>query len=156
MRSSDEIIEILNDCLTAELTAINQYFVDAKMCANWGFERKARHFHDESIGEMKHADTLIARILYFEGVPNMQRLGPVRVGETVVEKLNLALDLEKEAIVRLNLGIGACVAEADNGTRHLLESVLVDEEEHADFLETQLELVRQLGDALYLTQQVED
>ena len=156
MRSSDDIIEILNDCLTAELTAINQYFVDAKMCANWGFDRMASHFHDESIGEMKHADELIERILYFEGVPNMQRLGPVRVGETVVEKLNLALDLEKEAIVRLNLGIAACVAEADNGTRHLLESVLVDEEEHADFLETQLELIRQLGDALYLTQQVED
>jgi bacterioferritin len=156
VRSSNEIIEILNDCLSAELTAINQYFVDAKMSANWGFERMASHFHDESIGEMKHADELIERILYFEGVPNMQRLGPVRVGETVVEKLNLALDLEKEAIVRLNLGIAACVAEADNGTRHLLESVLVDEEEHADFLETQLELVRQLGDALYLTQQVED
>jgi len=156
VRSSDDIIEILNDCLTAELTAINQYFVDAKMCANWGFDRMASHFHDESIGEMKHADELIERILYFEGVPNMQRLGPVRVGETVVEKLNLALDLEKEAIVRLNLGIAACVAEADNGTRHLLESVLVDEEEHADFLETQLELIRQLGDALYLTQQVED
>jgi bacterioferritin len=156
VRSSNEIIEILNDCLTAELTAINQYFVDAKMCANWGFERMASHFHDESIGEMKHADELIERILYFERVPNIQRLGPVRVGETVVEKLNLALDLEKEAIVRLNLGIAACVAEADNGTRHLLESVLVDEEEHADFLETQLELVRRLGDALYLTQQVED
>ena len=125
------------------------------MCANWGFQRMASHFHDESIGEMKHADELIERILYFEGVPNMQRLGAVRVGETVVEKLHLALDLEKEAIVRLNLGIAACVAEADNGTRHLFESVLVDEEEHADFLETQLELVRQLGDALYLTQQVE-
>jgi bacterioferritin len=156
VQSSDEIIEILNDCLTAELTAINQYFVDAKMCANWGYERLASRFRDESIGEMKDADELIERILYFDGVPNMQRLGPVRVGETVVEKLNLALELEKEAILRLNSGIAVCVAQADNGTRHLLESVLLGEEEHADWLETQLELVRQLGDALYLTQQVED
>ena len=156
MRSSDEIVEILNDCLTAELTAINQYFVDAKMCANWGFERLASRFREESIGEMKDADELIERILYFEGVPNMQRLGPVRVGESVVEKLRLALDLEKEAIVRLNSGIAVCVAQADNGTRHLLESILRGEEDHADWLETQLELVRQLGDALYLTQQVED
>lgn len=156
MRSSDQIIEILNDCLTAELTAINQYFVDAKMCANWGYERLASRFREESIGEMKDADELIERILYFEGVPNMQRLGPIRVGETVVEKLNLALELEKEAIIRLNSGIAACVAEADNGTRHLLESILLGEEEHADWLETQLELVRQIGDALYMTQQVED
>jgi bacterioferritin len=156
VRGSDEVIEVLNDVLTAELTAINQYFIDAKMCANWGYERLASRFHDESIGEMKDADELIQRVLYLDGVPNMQRLGSVLVGETVAEKLRLALDLEHQAIVRLNAGIGICVAQVDNGSRYLLESVLRGEEEHADWLETQLELIGQLGEALYLSQQTED
>jgi bacterioferritin len=156
VRGSDEVIEVLNDVLTAELTAINQYFIDAKMCANWGYERLAGKFRDESIGEMKDADELIERILYLDGVPNMQRLGSVLVGETVAEKLRLALDLETEAIVRLNAGIGLCVAQDDNGSRYLLESVLRGEEDHADWLETQLELIRQLGETLYLSQQIED
>jgi bacterioferritin len=156
VRGSDEVIEVLNDVLTAELTAINQYFIDAKMCANWGYEGLAGKFHDESIGEMKDADELIERILYLDGVPNMQRLGSVLVGETVAEKLRLALDLETQAIVRLNAGIGLCVAQDDNGSRYLLESVLRGEEDHADWLETQLELIRQLGETLYLSQQIED
>jgi bacterioferritin len=156
VRGSDEVIEVLNDVLTAELTAINQYFIDAKMCANWGYERLAGKFRDESIGEMKDADELIERILYLDGVPNMQRLGSVLVGETVAEKLRLALDLETQAIVRLNAGIGLCVTQDDNGSRYLLESVLRGEEDHADWLETQLELIRQLGETLYLSQQIED
>jgi bacterioferritin len=156
VRGSDEVIEVLNDVLTAELTAINQYFIDAKMCANWGFERLASKFRDESIGEMKDADELIERILYLDGVPNMQRLGSVLVGETVAEKLRLALDLEDAAIARLNAGIGLCVAEVDNGSRYLLESILRGEEDHADWLETQLELIRQVGEALYLSEQTRD
>ena len=156
MKGHDDIIELLNDVLTAELTAINQYFVDAKMFQNWGYERLGKRFRDESIDEMHDADKLIERILYLDGLPNLQRLGTVRVGETPVEKLQLALDLEAEAITRLNRGIARSVELADNGTRELLEDILVGEESHADWLESQLELVRQLGDAHYLAQQIRD
>ena len=156
MQGHERIIELLNDVLTAELTAVNQYFVDAKMCDNWGYERLAAKFREDSIDEMKDADSLIERILYLDGMPNMQRLGTVRVGETVVEKLKLALDVEKEAILRLNTGIATCVELADNGSRELLERILTGEEEHADYLEAQLELVRQVGEAHYLAQQIRD
>lgn len=156
MTGDGEIIELLNDVLTAELTAINQYFVDAKMCSNWGYDRLASHFRDESIDEMKDADALIERILYLEGLPNLQRLGVVRVGETVPEQLALALDLEREAIERLNNGIALCLAKEEAGSRELLEHILEGEEDHADWLETQLELIRQIGDAHYLAQQVHD
>jgi len=150
------IIELLNDVLTAELTAINQYFVDSKMYANWGYERLAKRFYDESIDEMKDAEQLIERILYLDGVPNLQRLGQVRVGETAEEKLQLALSLEREAIVRLNGGIQQCVEAGDNGSRELLDDVLEGEEEHADWLETQLALIAQVGEAQYLAQQIRD
>jgi bacterioferritin len=156
MKGHDDIIELFNDVLTSELTAINQYFVDAKMFQNWGYQRLAKRFQDESVDEMHDADKLIERILYLEGLPNLQRLGVVRVGETPVEKLQLALELEHEAIERLNRGIARCVELADNGSRELLESILVGEESHADWLEGQLELVRQLGDAHYLAQQIRD
>ena len=154
MQGNPAVIELLNEVLTAELTAINQYFVDAKMIGNWGFERLAAKFREESIDEMKDADALIERILYLDGMPNLQRLGTVRVGENVVEKLTLALDLEKEAIVRLNAGIALCVEHGDNGSRELLDDILEGEEEHAEWLEVQLELVRQVGDAHYLAQQI--
>lgn len=154
MKGDAGIIELLNDCLTAELTAINQYFLDAKMCANWGYDRLAEQFRTESIDEMKDAEILIDRILYLEGVPNVQRLGNVRVGETVKEKFEAALDLEKAAITRLNAGVAGCTAAGDNGSRELLEKILVGEEHHADWLETQLELIGQIGDAHYLAQQV--
>jgi bacterioferritin len=154
VKGNDDVIELLNDVLTAELTAINQYFVDAKMLANWGYGRLADKFRDDSIEEMKDADELIERILYLEGIPNLQRLATVRVGETPVEKLELALEVEREAILRLNRGVGLCTTAADNGTRDLLEKILDGEEEHADWLETQLELVRQLGEAHYLSQQL--
>jgi bacterioferritin len=156
MKGHDEIVELLNDVLTAELTAINQYFVDAKMADNWGYDRLASHFRDESIDEMKDADELIERILYLEGLPNLQRLGTVRVGETIGEKLQLALDLERDAIVRLNAGIATCVEHGDNGTRELLDKILHGEESHADWLEKQLALVGQLGEQLYLSTQVHD
>ena len=132
MKGDDEIIELLNDVLTAELTAVNQYFLDAKMFDNWGYERLASKFREESIDEMKDADELIERILYLDGMPNLQRLNTIMVGENATEKLRLGLELEKQAIERLNNGIATSVAKGDNGTRELLEKILVGEEEHAD------------------------
>jgi bacterioferritin len=154
MRGESAVIDLLNDVLTAELTSVNQYFADAKMCANWGYERLAEKFREESIGEMKDADSLIERILYLEGMPNLQRLGSVRVGETVPEKLRLALELEHSAIDRLNAGIATCIGVGDHGSRELLDHILEGEEEHADWIETQLELLRQLGEPHYLAQQI--
>jgi bacterioferritin len=154
VQGDSAIISMLNDVLTAELTAINQYFIHAKMCGNWGYDRLAEHSREESIEEMKHADELIERILYFDGVPNMQRLNPVRVGETVPEQFQLDLELEYEAVTRFNAGIAACVAAGDNTTRAMLERILVSEEEHIDWLETQQETIRQIGEAHYLAQQL--
>ena len=156
MQRDAAIIELLNEVLTAELTSVNQYFVDSKMLDNWGYEPLAQHYRDESIDEMKDADELIGRILFLEGVPNLQRLATVRVGESVPEKLQLALDLEYESIQRLNLGIATCVEKGDNGTRELLEQILDGEENHADWLETQLGLISQLGETTYLAQQIRD
>ena len=153
MQSSKKIIELLNDVLTAELTAINQYFVHAKMQDNWGYKRLAEKGREESFGEMKHAEELIERILYLEGVPNMQRLFNVKVGENVPEQLQAELATEKDAITRLAAGIEQC-RKTDEGSRLLLERILAEEEEHADWLETQLELIRQLGEGLYLNTQV--
>jgi bacterioferritin len=156
VQSSPGIIELLNAVLTAELTAINQYFVHSKMAANWGYERIAKRFYDESLGEMKDAEELVERILYLDGVPNLQRLGSVLVGETVPEQFRLDLDLERSAIARLNEGIEQARAEGDNGTRHLLEEILRGEEDHADWLETQLHALAELGEAHYLAQQLRD
>jgi bacterioferritin len=154
MQGHADIIELLNDVLTAELTAVNQYFVDAKMLSNWGFGALGAKFREDSIDEMRDADVLIERILYLDGMPNLQRLGSVRVGETATEKLGLALEVEREAIDRLNAGIALCRERGDNGSREILETILRGEEEHADWLETQLEAVRQVGEANYLTQQL--
>jgi bacterioferritin len=156
MQGNDEIIELLNEVLTAELTAVNQYFLDSRMLSNWGYERLGKRFYEESLDEMKDADHLIERILYFDGMPNLQRLGTIRVGETAPEKLTSALDLEKEAIERLNRGIALCVAQGDNGSRELLEDILEGEEDHADWLESQLELISQVGEAHYLAQQIHE
>jgi bacterioferritin len=154
MQGDAEILDILNDVLTAELTAINQYFIHSKMCDNWGYRRLGAHGREESIEEMKHADIVIDRILYFDGVPNMQRLNPVRVGETVPEQLQLDVELEYAAVERLNKGIAVCVAKGDNGTRELLSGILVSEEDHIDWLETQQETIRQIGVEAYLSQQL--
>lgn len=150
MHGDPDIIELLNEVLTAELTAINQYFLDAKMLENWGLERLAHHFRDASIDEMKDAERVTDRILYLDGMPNYQRVGPVRIGETAMEKLQLALDLEKEAIERYNRGVVLARDKGDNGTRQMLAELLVDEEEHADWLETQLDAVAAVGEANYL------
>lgn len=154
MRGDPDIIETLNEVLTAELTAINQYFVHSKMCANWGYERLAAKKYAESIEEMKHADRVIDRILYLEGVPNMQRLFAVKVGEDPVEQHRLDLELEVQAVERLNKGIDLAHAKADNGTRALLEEILRDEEDGIDWLEAQLELVDKVGEQNYLAEQM--
>ena len=153
MQGSSAVIEVLNELLTAELTVINQYFIHAKMCENWGLERLAEKIRDESIDEMKDADKVIERILYLEGVPNLQRLNSVRVGETVPEQLAAELQTEQEAVARLTTGIQTC-RTIDEGTRLLLEEILEDEEDHIDWLETQLGLIEKLGEALYLSTQV--
>jgi bacterioferritin len=156
MQGDPQVVELLNEVLTAELTAVNQYFLDAKMFDNWGYVRLAERFRSESIDEMKDADHLIERLLYLDGHPNLQRLGTIRTGESPVEKLSLALNLEKEAIARLNPGIALCVERGDNGSRDLLADILEGEEDHADWLESQLSLVEQLGQEHYLAQQIRD
>lgn len=154
MRGNDEIIELLNEVLTAELTAVNQYFLHAKMCANWGYERLAEHGKHESIDEMRHAEQVTDRILFLDGVPNYQRYFPLQIGETVVEQFEADLQLEYQALDRLNRGIAKAVELGDNGTRELLAEILVAEEEHTDWLETQLETIRQIGLENYLAQQL--
>ena len=142
--------------LKNELTAINQYFLHSRMLRNWGVAKFAEHEYEESIDEMKHADRLIERILFLEGMPNVQRLAKVAVGETPVEQLTLDLALEREAIARFNEAITLARKKADNGTREMLEEMLVSEEGHLDWLEQQLSLVQQLGEQLYLSRQVHD
>ena len=156
MQRDPAITELLNEVLTAELTSVNQYFVDYKMLDNWGYGPLAQHYRDESIDEMKDADKLIERILYFDGTPNLQRLGTVMVGETPREKLEAALDLERAAITRLNAGVARCTEHGDHGTRELLEEILTGEEEHADWLETQLAAIDQVGVENYLAQHLRD
>ena len=154
MRGDPEVIELLNEVLTAELTAINQYFIHAKMCENWGLERLAKHNYDESIDEMKDAEKVIERILYLDGVPNLQRLGSVLVGETVPEQHRLDLDLEKAAIERYNRGVALAREKGDNGTAEMLEDLLTGEEHHADWLEGQLGLIEKVGVENYLAQHI--
>ncbi len=154
MQGDPDVIEALNGVLTAELTAINQYFIHYKMCENWGYARLAKHHYDESIEEMKHADKLIERILFLEGVPNMQRLNPVRVGETVPEQHQLDLELELEAVARLNEGIKLAREKGDNGSRELMERILVDEEQAVDWAEAQLGLIKDIGAPAYLAEQL--
>jgi len=154
MKGDAAIIDLLNEVLTGELTAINQYFLHAKMCQNWGFVRLADVFRKESIDEMKHADWLIERVLYLEGLPNVQRLGKVNVGQNVVEMLKNDYAVECTAIPLLNRGIQKCREAGDNGSEALLTKILVSEEEHTDWLEAQIELVKQLGEQNYLAQQI--
>lgn len=154
MKGNDEVLRLLNELLTNELSAINQYFIHAKMCANWGFDRLAAKVRAESIDEMRHADEVITRILYLEGIPNLQRYHKLHVGETVKEQLQSDLELEHRAIKFLNDGIEAARKVGDNGSEDLMTKILVAEEEHTDWLETQLELIRQVGEQNYLAQQM--
>jgi bacterioferritin len=155
MQGDPEIIELLNEILTAELTAINQYFIHSKMCGNWGLTALAKHAYDESIDEMKDADSIIERILFLDGVPNMQRMNPVRVGETVPEQLDLDHQLEVAAVERYNRGVALAVAKGDNGTRELLARNLTGEEEHVDWIEAQQHLISVMGIENYLAQQID-
>ncbi len=154
MKGNAGVIDALNDILTAELTGINQYFVHARMCENWGYKRLWERLRAESIDEMKHADELITRILYLEGVPNVQRLSKIRIGETVGEQLKSDLVVEKDAVDRLNTAIELCRAQGDHGTRALLEKMLTSEEDHLNWIEEQLELISQVGEGNYLAQQI--
>jgi bacterioferritin len=156
MKGNAGVIDALNAVLTAELTAINQYFIHHKMCKNWGFPSLSKHKREESIEEMKHADIVIERILFLEGVPNMQRLSPVSVGEDPIEQHKLDLALELEAFKRLNDAIALCTNAGDNGTRELLERILKEEEESIDWHETQLGLVDTIGRENYLTEHIRD
>lgn len=153
-KGKPEVIEILNEVLTGELTAINQYFLHAEMCRDWGYERLYTVIRKESIDEMKHAENLIERILYLEGLPNVQRLGRIRIGETVEEQFRSDLALENEAIPRLRRGVKICMEAADHGSRQLLDQILASEEEHVDWLESQLELIEQVGIQNYLASQI--
>ncbi len=156
MKGEATVIAVLNEILTGELTTINQYFLHAKMCKNWGYDRLAAKIKHESIDEMKHADELIERILYLDGLPNVQRLGKVEIGQTPVEILKADLNAELVALPLLNRAAKLCREIGDHGSEDLVVKILRSEEEHVDWLESQLELVRQLGDVNYLAQQVRD
>lgn len=150
MKGDAQVIKYLNEALFNELTAINQYFLHAKMLKNWGFEELAKHEYEESIDEMKHADKLADRILFLEGLPNFQALGKLRVGENVKEMFECDLALEMDAIPLLRDAIAYCDSIKDYVSKNLFEDILDSEEEHVDWLETQLDLISKLGDQNYL------
>jgi bacterioferritin len=155
MRGDEQVIEFLNEQLTAELTAINQYFLHSRIQANNGWAKLARHTRDESIDEMHHAEALTDRILFLEGFPNYQRLSPLRIGQNVREMFTADLAVETEAVDRLRRGVDYMRSVSDITSANLFETILASEEEHIDYLETNLELLESLGEALYLAQLVE-
>jgi bacterioferritin len=155
MRGDPEIIALLNEQLTSELTAINQYFLHAKMQQNWGLTKLAAYTRAESIDEMRHAEKLTDRILFLEGLPNYQRLFPLRIGQTVQEQLESDLAVELEVVERLRPGIALCRDKHDHTTANLFEQILADEEHHIDYIETNLDLINRLGLELYTAQLVD-
>ena len=156
MKGDPKVIEFLNQVLKAELTAINQYFLHAEMCENWGYQRLAKLIKKESIEEMTHAEKLMERILYLEGTPNMTDYFKINVGATVEAQIKNDLNLEYDAVKRLNEGIKLCVAAGDNGSRDLAQKILDDEEHHVDWLEAQLHAIGEMGIANYLAQQLKE
>jgi len=156
MKGDAKVIDILNEILTGELTTINQYFLHGRMCKNWGYERLGQKIYKESIDEMKHADRLIERILFLEGLPNVQKLGKVNIGTSVPEILKNDLAAEMHAVPLLNKSVEECRKLGDNGSEYLLKEILVSEEEHVDWLEAQLELIKQVGEAHYMAQQIKN
>ena len=154
MKAKEGIVNILNKILTEELTVINQYFLHAKMCKNWGYERLHHHVLDRSYGEMKDAQVVVDHILFLEGLPNMQRLGTVKIGETVPEQLKADLDKEKGMVKLMSEGVKHCTKVGDFSTRHMLEDMIQEEEEHIDWIETQLETIKQTGLQNYLSEQI--
>ena len=156
MQGDPRVLELLNQHLTFELTAINQYFLNSRMCANWGYERLAKRHREIAMEEMRDSEELIDRILYLDGHPNLQRLGTVRVGETAVEQIQLAVELERTAVGNLDGYVATCLEVGDQGTREFLAAMITEEERHVDWWETQLATIDQIGVPLYLAQQVRD
>ena len=154
MKGDSKVIEALNRALTMELTAINQYFVQAKMLKNWGYNTLAKKVYEESIGEMKHADKIIERILFLEGIPNIARYDVIRVGKDVREQFENDLKLETNGVKSYNEAIELCLKVKDSGTRELLEGILVSSEEHVDWLETQIGLIQSIGLQNYLAEKL--
>ncbi|MFD0558740.1 bacterioferritin [Stackebrandtia endophytica] len=155
MQGDERVIEFLNEQLTAELTAINQYFLHAKMQEHWGYTKLAKHTRAESIDEMRHAEVLTDRILFLEGLPNYQRLFALRIGQTVPEQFACDTKVEEEAIDRLRRGIEYMRSVGDVTSANIFESILADEEEHIDYLQTQLDLIEKIGEPLYLQSLIE-
>lgn len=154
MKGNEKVLGFLQECLTAELTAINQYFLHAEMMENWGYKRLAKFTKKESIEEMQHAEKLLERMLYLEGSPNMTRLFDLRIGQSVKDQIANDLALEYEAVPRLNKAVAAAVEAGDNGSRELFEKILMDEEHHVDYLEAQLGLIKEMGYENYLAQHI--
>jgi bacterioferritin len=156
LQGDPRILELLNQHLTFELTAVNQYFLNSRMCANRGYVRLAKRHREIAVEEMRDTEALIDRILYLQGLPNLQRLGTVKAGETAVEQIRLALELERTAVGNLNRHVATCTEVGDQGTREFLAAMLAEEERHVDWWETQLVTIEQIGEPLYLAQQVRD
>jgi bacterioferritin len=156
MKGDPKVIDFLNQVLKAELTAINQYFLHAEMCENWGYERLAKLIRKESIEEMQHAEKLIERILYLDGSPNMSDYFKINIGQTVEQQYKNDVQLEYDAVKRLNDGIQLCIAQNDGGSRELAEKILSDEEHHIDWLEAQLHAIDEMGYQNYLAQQLNE
>jgi bacterioferritin len=154
MKGDAKVIELLNKALTNELTAINQYFIQAKMCMNWGYMKLGKKHYEESIGEMKHAEMIIDRILFLEGIPEIARYDVIRAGADVKNQFEVDLKLESTAVTVYNEIIDHCAKVKDNGSRELMERILVESEEHVDWLETQLDLIEKVGIQNYLTEQI--
>src|SRR3989338_1744750 len=149
MKKMSPIVDLLNDVLTAELTAINQYFLHAELCEHWGYTKLYQITRKQSIDEMKHAEQLIERILFLDGIPNVQRLDKIKIGETVPEQFKSDFNLETDAIERLKKGVELCRSQNDHVSAILLEGILASEEEHQDFLGKQLDLLKTIGEANY-------
>jgi bacterioferritin len=156
MKGSGRIIDALNELLTLELTVVNQYFLHSRMCENWGLRRLAKRLREVAIEEMKDAERIIDRVLFLEGVPNVQRLGAVTIGESVPEQLHIQLEGEGQALKLLADGIAVALAEGDEASREFFAASLLEEEAHADWLETELSLIDRVGEAQYLAQQIHD
>jgi bacterioferritin len=156
MKGNSKVIDALNEILVGELTAINQYFLHSRMCKDWGYEKLAAKIWEESIDEMKHAQELTDRILFLEGLPNLQKLGKLHIGENVQEVMDCDLKLEYENIPRIRDAIKLCLDTADHVTRELLEHILVSEEEHVDWLESQQSIIKDVGIENYLAEKIDN
>lgn len=154
MKGDAKVIKVLNDVLRKELTGINQYFVHAKMCKNWGYEALYRAIWEESLGEMKHAEQVVERVIFLEGIPNVSGYDKILVGSTVKQQLENDLGLEQAALSVLHPGIKTCLEAADDASRELLEHIVVDEEHHVDWIEAQLHKIKEVGYENYLAQQI--